>query len=145
MPGCFPPSSRRAKRNGSLGTGTASLRFGADQRERILAVPLRRAGHRAYGAAVLAEEDGCWQPQRLAVLLQRREHIAGAVGVEGEVLHPDFLQEGLWPVKPRRIDVDGHHLKIRAANFRLKPVERRHLAPAGDAPCRPEIEENVAA
>src|SRR5258708_39762305 len=70
--------------------------------------------------------------------------LAGFVDSDAEVREPELLIEGLHDREALPVDRQRDHLEIRSAELGLKPIERRHLLPARDTPCRPDIEENDA-
>ena len=76
-----------------------------------------------------------------ANLLQILKTLRGRIGIIGQRLHADLVEEPLRPVEITLVDIDGHDREIRAAHLLLKPVERWHLLTAGYAPRRPEIDE----
>ena len=71
--------------------------------------------------------------------------LAVGIGVIGELLDADFLQPGFRLVGIAGVDIDRHHLEIRAAEPLLQRIERRHFLAAGHAPGGPQIEQHRAA
>jgi argininosuccinate lyase len=125
--------------SGDLGKRQSALNS-VEQSPSILRIPLRRPGQNAQFATILANENSRRQTQNLACLFQTLEDRGFVIGVERQILGPDFLEESFWPVKPRGIDIHRYHRKILRAELVLQTVERRHFQPARHAPRRPKIE-----
>ena len=107
-------------------------------RDRLRRGPIGRADQPGDLLAVAVDD----QRGRHAHGLQRREQLAGGIGVEREMRGAGLLQEGGGLVGSPFVDIDRDHLEILAAELGLERVERRHLLAAGHAPGRPDIEEH---
>ena len=64
------------------------------------------------------------------------------IGIERKMGGAGVLEEGRGLVRAAFVDIDRHHLEVLAAELGLERVERRHLLAAGQAPRRPDIEED---
>ena len=73
------------------------------------------------------------------------EHVGARVGIIGEVADADLFEKGQRLLRIAGVDVDGDDFEVRAAEFALQRVERRHFLAAWHAPGRPQVEQHGAA
>ncbi len=118
---------------------------GGDELHGIVARPFGRPRDGADLAAVAIDQQGRRHAGGAADDLQVLEYLCARVGVVVEVVDAGLLEPGARLLGIARIDIDRDHVEILAAELALQRVERRHLLAAGDAPSRPQVDQDGAA
>ena len=104
-------------------------------------VPLGGAGEPAELPARPIDQ----QRGREADDVELARHSSGFVDVDAERFEVQLVVERLDDRYPLAVDGKRHDLEAFPAELGLEPIERRHLAPAGHAPCRPDVQEHELA
>src|SRR5579871_3582387 len=110
----------------------------AHKRHSLGAVPFRRPGLAANFVPVAINEERGRQTRRID--LARRS--AGLVEKDAERYEAELVIKLLHGWKPLPVERQRQHDELRRIVVGLKPVEGRHLFPAGCTPGRPDVEKN---
>src|SRR3984957_16063007 len=105
-----------------------------DQLDGIVAAPFRRSGNGGDLAALAIDQYRGRHPQRPAHGFKLLKNLGFWVAEKVEPGQMGILEKILRLFRVAGIDIDGDDLEIRAAQFGLQAVERRHLPTAGHAP-----------
>src|SRR3989454_9716692 len=122
--------------------GSATLRDDAPQVfNGLRAVPLRRADVARDLATLAIDQHG----GRNSYHPQGRIDLQRAIGIHGERIDAVLGEEAFHRFHAAAIDGESDHFEARAAKLLLQARERGHLFATGDAPRRPDVEQQVPA
>ena len=127
---------------GALGFDVAGvLDQVAEQRNRLVGVPLGGTDHAADLVALAVEDDG----RRQAKYVERARGAELGIGESLEVGNLELVEEGLVDLGALAVLGDADDREFIAAERRRQAIDRGHFAPAGRAPGGEEVEQHDAA
>lgn len=106
--------------------------------DHLRAIPLRATNE----AADLPSSPINYQSARQADEAQFAQGLRALVNMKSQIFHPNLVEEVAHGAETSPVNGQGDHGDIPRVKFRMKAVEARHLLAAGEAPSRPDIQEN---